>query len=74
MINGGLGFDLSGDTGSNIMIAYCAVAGVIFLMYVVVVVFGEVKRKRGARRERDQGKLEMTSSPDEERSAVFGRT
>jgi hypothetical protein len=49
------------------LIAYGVVAGVIFLIYVVVAIFGEVQRKKGPA---IYGrKLEMTNSPEEERSA-----
>jgi hypothetical protein len=74
IINGGFGFELAGDTGSKAMIAYCVVAAVIFVVYVAVAIFGELRRKKGPDGNDARKQLDMTNSPDEGRSAGFSHT
>lgn len=45
MINGGLGLQLAG-IASSYMIAYGVCAGVMGLLYIASIVYGEMKRKR----------------------------
>lgn len=47
MVNGGLGLQLSGASRSS-TIAYGVTAGVMGLIYIVAIVFGELKRSRGS--------------------------
>jgi hypothetical protein len=46
IVNGGLGFRLSNNTGSWGLKAYSAIAGVIWLVYVLLACRGEFRRKR----------------------------
>ena len=45
IINGGLGFKLTGNTGGG-MIAYSVCAGIMWLLWVAAAVYGERKRSR----------------------------
>jgi len=47
IINGGLGLELAENTRKG-EIAYGVIAGVIWLVYVAVIIFGEIKRKKSA--------------------------
>lgn len=49
MINGGLGIQIAGNVKKGYIIAYAVVAGVMGLVYLATVVFGEVKRRNGSR-------------------------
>jgi hypothetical protein len=51
------------------LIAYSVVAGVIFLLYIVVAIFGEVQREKV--HTGDGGRLKTTSNPDEETNAAY---
>jgi hypothetical protein len=46
MINGGLGIQLAGDVKTGCEIAYAVGAGVMGLVYLATVVFGEVRRRK----------------------------
>jgi hypothetical protein len=46
MINGGLGIMLAGDVPQNGRVAYAAVAGVLALLYIAAIIWGERRRKQ----------------------------
>jgi hypothetical protein len=48
MINGGLGLQYAGNVGRGTYIAYGIVAGIIWLIWMVVAVFSESRRQRKA--------------------------
>ena len=64
MINGGLGIQLAGIVKRRYIIAYGVVAGLMFLIYVATIVFGEVKRGKTTRsmesREEKEAREAMT--------------
>ncbi|KAH7034737.1 uncharacterized protein B0I36DRAFT_83711 [Microdochium trichocladiopsis] len=51
IINGGLGLHISGGT-TNYIIAYSVIAGVVWLVWLAAVVYGEVSRMKARRAER----------------------
>jgi hypothetical protein len=56
------------------MIAYCVVAGVIYVSYVAVAIFGEVRRERGPQGNEPEKHSAMTNSPNEGRRTTPGHT
>jgi hypothetical protein len=74
IINGGFGFELAGDIGTKAMIAYCVVAAVIYVVYLTVAIFGEVRRKRGPSGKEARTQSSMTDSPVEGRGAAAANT
>ncbi|KAK7531576.1 uncharacterized protein J3D65DRAFT_638043 [Phyllosticta citribraziliensis] len=46
VINGGLGLKLAGNTQKRYTVTYGVIAGVIWVVYMIAAVFGEVKRMR----------------------------
>lgn len=44
IVNGGLGLELA-DKGKGAYIAYGVVAGIVWLLYIAVAVYGEVTRR-----------------------------
>jgi hypothetical protein len=64
MVNGGLGLHISGNASGGQVMAYALIAGMVFVVWMIAALFGEIRRHR----------RDVVTKPKEKDSPVMTRT